>query len=268
MISDTEAEEQTGGGEESVSGVEEDDEKAAERARVLPGLTISEFATGFSQHFAFAWHGVEWMFGVNEWPAIMKFYEALRKHLFQRDVGVTAAVQKLWSDTQKKVHASFPPQLFRTTEYRLGNAIERLYYNVIRHYSADVVQSDDLVKLTKKIKVQCWLEEDQDYHVTNYDIWHRICCGLDDLGNLQYAMIALVGQESAVEVAHGLVSAFMVMQFIGFYAVLAVADLQPPDSLRLVHHFELVNGGILSVAEFARIHGDWNFLMKSACFLR
>lgn len=92
MISDTDAEEQTGGAKGSVSGNKEDDEKAAERARVRPALTKSELATRFSQHVVWGRHGVEWMFRDNEWPFIMMFDEALCKKLFQHDVGAAAAI--------------------------------------------------------------------------------------------------------------------------------------------------------------------------------
>lgn len=95
VISDTEEEKQTGGAEGSVSGVEEDDEEAAERAKIRPALSISDLARRFSKHVAAGRHGFEWMFRDNEWPAIMKFYEELRKHLFQRDAGVAAVVREL-----------------------------------------------------------------------------------------------------------------------------------------------------------------------------
>lgn len=59
VISDTEVEEKTGGAEGSISGVEEDDEKAAKRAKVRPALTISDLATRLNQHVASGRHGVE-----------------------------------------------------------------------------------------------------------------------------------------------------------------------------------------------------------------
>lgn len=34
-----------------------------------------------------------------------------------------------------------------------------------------------------------------------------------------------------------------------------------------MHHFELANEGLLSVAEFVRINGDWNFLLEECVLL-
>lgn len=103
VISDTEAEEQTCGAVVSVSGVEEDNVEAAKKAKVRPALTISDLATRFSQHVASGRHGMKWMFGENECPAIMEFYEALFNNIFQRDVVVPAAVRELLSDMPWKV---------------------------------------------------------------------------------------------------------------------------------------------------------------------
>lgn len=132
----------------------------------------------------------------------------------------------------------------------------------MRHYPADVVFSDDLLKRTEKdFELKRWLEGDPDRHVSISEIWHRLRCGRKDLGNLQNALIALVVHESAVVAARGLVRAFIIMQLIGFYSESAFADFLLPDSFRLVHHFELENEDILSVAEFARIDSNWNFLL-------
>lgn len=132
----------------------------------------------------------------------------------------------------------------------------------MRHYTADVVLKDDLLKRTvkKNFEEKRWLEGDPDRHVYLSDIWHRLRSMRDDFGNLKNAIIALVKHDKAVVVARGLMSAFMVLQFIGFYAESAVADVQPMEAHRLVRYFKLANGNILSIAEFARIYGDWNFL--------
>lgn len=114
-------------------------------------------------------------------------------------------------------NASFLTQLFRTVGFRLGNAIERYYYDAMRHYPADVVLPDDLLERTDKdFEVKRWLEGDPDRHVTSNDIWDRLRCGRDDLGNLKNANVALLGHLSAVVASRGLVRAFIVMQFIGF----------------------------------------------------
>lgn len=99
--------------------MEENDKEAAE-SQGRPALVISDLATRFSQHLAAGRHGVEWIFCDNEWPAILKFHEALRKHLFQRDGGASAAIRKLWSNTPLKVNSNFSQQLFRTGGMSVG----------------------------------------------------------------------------------------------------------------------------------------------------
>lgn len=98
--------------------------------------------------------------------------------------------------------------------------------------------------------------ENPNRYILINDIWHRLRCGREDLGNLQNTIIALIGQESADVAAYSLVNAFIVMQFIGFDAKCALADVQPSDSLCIVHYFELATRGILLVAMFACIYGN------------
>lgn len=62
-------------------------------------------------------------------------------------------------------------------------------------------------------------------------------------------------------------SALIVVQFVGFYVKSADNDLQQTDSNYLGYYFELAIGGLLSVAEFARINGDWNFLLEKCLML-
>lgn len=95
----------------------------------------------------------------------------------------------------------------------------------MRNYPADVVHSDDLlIRTDKDFEVRCWLERNPDRHVTINDIWHRLRCGRFDFGNLQNATIAQVGHDNGVVAACGLVSSFIIMQFIKFYVEAVVID--------------------------------------------
>lgn len=113
---------------------------------------------------------------------------------------------------------TFPPQLFCTAGCRLGKALKRLNYNAMRYNPVDVMPSDDLLKRTEKdFEVKRLLKRDPDRHVCINDISHLLRCGREGLGNRQNAIIALVRQKSSVVAARGLVNAFVLMEFIGFY---------------------------------------------------
>ena len=175
------------------------------------------------------------------------------------------AFRSFLAETQWKIVACIPRELYKTYGTRLATPIERAAYNCMQHFPREIVPMERLKEKARKYYGETaeWLDLSDSNVLTSRDIWIRIMRELDGLDDIDHRLLELAtttDQVFTIIVSTGLSNACAVFKLLNEYSTKAA------NLIGNIYLIELSDGGLYGLSYLARNLLSWRFGLEDLVY--